>query len=105
MSKEKSNGFDFPKQKKHYEKWKKLIKNLSRDQPNETDSKVKNNEKDKKTFEDYFPVGTITRFYVNNLDYEPILRAWIMIPPSILLAIVIATASIIKEYFDSKRDD
>ena len=26
-----------------------------------------------------------------------------MIPPSILLAIVIATASIIKEYFDSKK--
>ena len=74
MSKE-SKCFDFPKQKKHYEKWKKLIKNLSSNKPNETEIEPKNKEKEKKTFEDYFPVGTITRFYVNNLDYEPILRA------------------------------
>jgi hypothetical protein len=72
MSKE-SKCFDFnSKQKKHYEKWKKLIKNLSRDKPNETEPK--NKEKEKKTFEDYFPVGTIIKS-VNNFDYEPILRA------------------------------
>ena len=74
MNKEKSNGFDFnSKQKKHYEKWKKLIKNLSINKPNETESEPKSKEKDKKTFENFFPVSTITRFYVNNLDYEPIL--------------------------------
>ena len=75
MSKE-SKCFDLkPKQKKHYEKWKKLIKNLSSNKPNETESEPKNNEKEKKTFEDYFPVSTITKCYVNRLDYEPILRA------------------------------
>jgi len=104
MSKE-SKCFDFPKQKKHYEKWKKLIKNLSSNKPNETESEPKNNEKEKKTFEDYFPVSTITKCYVNRLDYEPILRAWIMIPPTILLAIVIAAATIVKEYLDLKDDE
>jgi len=75
MSKE-SKCFDLnPKQKKHYEKWKKLIKNLSSNKPNKTKIEPKNKEKEKKTFEDYFSVGTITRFYVNNLDYEPILEA------------------------------
>ena len=73
MSKE-SKCFDFPKQKKHYEKWKKLIKNLSSNKPNETEIEPKNKEKEKKTFEDYFPVGTIIKS-VNNFDYEPILRA------------------------------
>lgn len=73
MSKE-SKCFDFPKQKKHYEKWKKLIKNLS-SKPNETKIEPKNKEKEKKTFENYFPVSTITKCYVNRLDYEPILRA------------------------------
>ena len=74
MSKE-SKCFDLnnPKQKKHYENWKRFIENLSSDKPKETEPKSK--EKEKKNFEDYFPVGTITRFYVNHLDYEPILRA------------------------------
>ncbi|AXX95729.1 hypothetical protein [Arcobacter ellisii] len=74
MSKE-SKCFDFPKQKKHYEKWKKLIKNLSSNKPNETKIEPKSKEKEKKTFENYFPVSTITKCYVNRLDYEPILRA------------------------------
>ena len=74
MSKEKSNCFELnPKQKKHYENWKRFIKNLSRDKPKETESEKK--EKEKKTFEDYFPVGTIKKCYVNKSDYEPILRA------------------------------
>ena len=72
--KKESKCFDLnSKQKKHYENWKRFIENLSSDKPKETEPK--NKEKDKKTFEDYFPVGTITRFYVKNLDYEPILRA------------------------------
>ena len=72
MSKE-SKCFDLnPKQKKHYEKWKKFINNLA-DKPKETEPK--NKEKEKKNFEDYFPVSTITKCYVNKLDYEPILRA------------------------------
>lgn len=74
MSKEKSNCFVLnTKQKKHYENWKRLIKNLSRDKPKETEPK--NKEKEEKTFEDYFSVSTITKCYVNRLDYEPILRA------------------------------
>ena len=72
MSKE-SKCFDLnPKQKKHYEKWKKFINNLA-DKPKETEPK--NKEKEKKNFEDYFSVSTITKCYVNKLDYEPILRA------------------------------
>ena len=70
MSKE-SKCFDLnnPKQKKHYENWKKFISNLS-DKPKETEPKSK--EKEKKNFEDYFPVGTITRYCVNRLDYNPL---------------------------------
>ena len=54
------------KQKKHYEKWKKLIKDLS-----EVNDR-KNEKKDKpKTFEDFFPVHTITKYHgINNLDYK-----------------------------------
>ncbi len=72
-----SNCFDLnAKQKQHYTKWKKLIKSLSDNKPNETESKVNNKEKEKKTFEDYFPVDTVIKFRnINNLDYEPILRA------------------------------
>lgn len=71
--KKENKCFDFnSKQKKHYEKWKKLIKNLT-EKPNETESKNKG--KEKKTFEDYFSVNTITKYYVNRLDYEPILGA------------------------------
>ena len=72
MSKE-SKCFDLnnPKQKKHYENWKKFISNLS-DKPKETEPKGK--EKEKKNFEDYFQVSTIIKS-VNNFDYEPILRA------------------------------
>ena len=74
MSKEKSNCFELnPKQKKLYENWKRFIETLSSDKPKETEPKSK--EKEKKNFEDYFPVGTITKCYVNRLDYEPILRA------------------------------
>ena len=73
--KKENKCFDLnPKQKKHYEKWKKLIKNLS----NSTDEHKKKNEKKDKTknFEDYFPVDTITKYYVvNRLDYDPILGA------------------------------
>ena len=74
MSKE-SKCFDLnnSKQKKHYENWKRFIENLSSDKPKETEPKSK--EKEKKNFEDYFPVGTITKCYVNKSDYEPILRA------------------------------
>ena len=73
MIKEKPNCFDFPKQKKHYEKWKKLIKGLS-DKENDKDKQKEKKDKPK-TFEDYFPVSTITKCYVNKSDYEPILRA------------------------------
>ncbi len=74
--KKENKCFDLnSKQKKHYEKWKKLIKNLSSNKPNETETESKNKEKEKKTFEDYFPVDTITKYYANRLDYEPILRA------------------------------
>ena len=73
MSKEKPNCFDFPKQKQHYEKWKKLIKGLS-DKANDKDKQKEKKDKPK-TFEDFFPVSTITKCYVNRLDYEPILRA------------------------------
>lgn len=67
MSKE-SKCFDSnSKQKKQYEKWKKLIKNLS--DVKEKEKKVKG----KNTFEDYFPVNTVTKFYVNRMDYEPFL--------------------------------
>lgn len=73
MSKE-SKCFDLnnSKQKKHYENWKRFIENLSSDKPKETEPKSK--EKEKKNFEDYFPVSTIIKS-VNNFDYEPILRA------------------------------
>jgi len=54
--KKENKCFDLkPKQKKHYENWKRLIKNLSRDKPKETESEKK--EKEKKTFEDYFPIS------------------------------------------------
>lgn len=72
MNKE-SKCFDLnSKQKKNYAKWKRFIKNLSHDKPNEKESK--NKEKEKKTFEDYFSINTIIKS-VNNFDYEPILRA------------------------------
>ena len=72
--KKENKCFDLnSKQKKHYyNKWKKFIRNLA-DRPKETEPK--NKEKEKKTFEDYFPVRTITKCYVNRLDYEPILGA------------------------------
>ncbi|CAM3818280.1 hypothetical protein [Arcobacter cloacae] len=72
--KKENKCFDLnPKQKKHYyDKWKKFINNLA-DKQKETEPK--NKEKEKKTFEDYSPVSTITKCYVNKSDYEPILRA------------------------------
>ncbi len=71
MSKE-SKCFDLnSKQKKHYyDKWKKFISNLS-DKPKETEPK--NKEKEKKTFEDYFSINTITKC-VNRMDYKPFLE-------------------------------
>ena len=73
MSK-KSNCFEFnPKQKKHYKNWKRFIENLSSNKPSEAEKKLKDKPKN---FEDYFPVDTITKYYVvNRLDYEPILGA------------------------------
>ncbi len=69
-----SNCFDLnAKQKQHYTKWKKLIKGLS-DKANDKDKQKEKKDKPK-NFEDYFPVDTITKYYVNRLDYEPILRA------------------------------
>ena len=87
------------KQKKHYEKWKKLIKDLSKV------NDKKNGKKDKpKTFEDFFPAHTITKYQgVNSLDYMPFLEGAWMIPPTVLLAIVIAAATIVKEYYDTKN--
>ena len=68
MSKEKLNCFDFPKQKKHYEKWKNLIKNLG----NKANDKDKQKEKkDKsKNFEDVFSVDTVIRYCANRSDYN-----------------------------------
>ena len=71
--KKENKCFDLnPKQKKHYEKWKKLIKNLT----NSTDEhKTKNEKKEKtKTFEDYFSIRTITKCYANRMDYKPFLE-------------------------------
>lgn len=76
--KKENKCFDLnSKQKKHYENWKRFIKNLSSNKPNKTESESesKNKENEEKTFEDYFAVSTITKCYVNRLDYEPILRA------------------------------
>lgn len=55
--------------KKHYGKFKRLISNVT-DKPKEKEKKVK----DKNTFEDYFPVNTVTKFYVNRMDYQPFLE-------------------------------
>jgi hypothetical protein len=70
MSKE-FNCFDFnnSKQKKHYEKWKKLINNLT-DKTNEKEKKDK-----AKTFEDFFPVDIVIKYNnINNLNYQPFLE-------------------------------
>ena len=94
------NCFKFnSKQKKDYEKWlKEFVKPLSE---KELDEMEKEKKEKIKTFEDFFPV---TRFYVNKMDYNPLLGAW-MIPNTILLAILIATATILKEYLDLQKDD
>lgn len=69
--KKENKCFDFNSKQKHYENWKKLIKNLGNDKPNQTESK--NKEKEKKTFEGYFQVSKITRcYYINRLDYNPL---------------------------------
>ena len=77
MSKERSKCFELnPKQKKLYEKWKRFIENLNSNNPSEAEKESKKKLKDKpKNFEDYFPIDTITKYYVNRLDYEPILGA------------------------------
>lgn len=77
MSKERSKCFDLnnPKQKKHYENWKRFIENLTSNKTKETEKEKELKDKPK-NFEDYFPVDTITKYYVvNRLDYEPILGA------------------------------
>lgn len=75
MSK-KSNCFELnPKQKKHYENWKRFIENLSNDRMNEVEKESKNKPKNKpKNFEDYFPIDTVIKS-VNNLEYQPYLGA------------------------------
>lgn len=62
------NCCDFnSKQEKHHEKWKRFIENLS-----DRKKDMKKDEKEKtKTFEDFFQVSTITKFYANRRDYEP----------------------------------
>lgn len=65
------NCFKFnSKQKKDYEKWlKEFVRPLSEEELNEI-------EKDRrKNFEDFFPVDTVTKFYINKMDYEPLLGA------------------------------
>ena len=65
------NCFKFnSEQKQDYEKWlKEFVKPLSEKELNEM-------EKEKtKTFEDFFPVETVTRFYANKMDYNPLLGA------------------------------
>ncbi|MDD3054384.1 MAG: hypothetical protein PHE16_00770 [Aliarcobacter sp.] len=56
------------RQKQHYTKWKKLIKNLG-DKVNDEDKQKEKKEKSK-NFEDVFPISTITRCYVNRSDYK-----------------------------------
>jgi hypothetical protein len=74
MSKEKSNCFELnPKQKKHYENWKRFIENLSNDRMNEVENEKKPKYKPK-NFEDYFPIDTVIKG-VNNLEYQPYLGA------------------------------
>ena len=65
------NCFKFnSKQKKDYEKWlKEFVRPLREEELNEM-------EKDRlKNFEDFFPVDTVTKFYINKMDYEPLLGA------------------------------
>lgn len=71
MSNERSKCFDL--NKKHYERWKKLIENLNDDKPNEVESKKKLKDKPKK-FEDYFKIDSVIKG-VNNLEYQPYLGA------------------------------
>lgn len=75
MSK-KFNCFDLnPKQKKHYEKWKRFIENLSGNKTNEKEREAEKKLKDKpKNFEDYFNLNTVIKG-VNNLEYQPYLGA------------------------------
>lgn len=72
MNKEESKCFDINKlrQKKHYAQWKNLIKNLG-DKANEKD-KQKGKKEKTKTFEDIFPISTITKYCSNRLDYNPL---------------------------------
>lgn len=69
--KKENKCFDLnQKQKNHYDKWKRFIKNLA-DKPKEKEKKVKENKK----FKDYFPVDTVIKFkHINNLDYQPFLE-------------------------------
>ena len=71
MSKE-SKCFDINNltQKKHYAKWKKLIKNLG-DKVNEQDKQKEKKDK-AKNFEDVFPISAITKYCSNRLNYNPL---------------------------------
>ena len=56
------------KQKQDYEKWlKEFVRPLSEKELDELEKE--------KTFEDLFPVNTVTRFYINKMDYNPLLGA------------------------------
>ncbi len=68
------NCFKFnSKQKQDYEKWlKEFVKPLSEKELGEMEKEKKEKAK---TFEDFFPVDTVTRFYVNKMDYNPLLGA------------------------------
>lgn len=72
MNKQESKCFDINKlrQKKHYAKWKNLIKNLA-DKVSENDKQNEKKEKTK-TFEDVFSISTITKYCSNRLDYNPL---------------------------------
>ncbi len=74
MSKE-SKCFDLnnPKQKKHYENWKRFIEKLTSNKTKEAESEKEVKDKPKK-FEDYFPVDRVIKG-ANNLEYQPYLMA------------------------------
>ncbi len=40
----------------------------------------------------------------NNPYYQPLQGAWMNVPPTVVIAIIIASATIIKEYLESKEN-
>ena len=67
------NCFKFnSKQKQDYEKWlKEFVRPLSEKELNEMEKEKKERTK---TFEDFFPIRTITKCYANRMDYKPFLE-------------------------------